>query len=520
MRHPYARPALLYAAWLGMFFTLLAQSWVSEDTYITLRVVDQFMHGNGLRWNATERVQAYTHPLWLLLHLPAAAMWDNLFQVNIALSLLTASAAVALVLLSFRKSLPVTLGLFMLPLFLSKCFIDYAGSGLETALSYLLFAVLGYVLIHLRRHPDFLLFFSLACALLLFNRFDHAVLIGPLALLIAWQERQTLRRPRGMIMAITGALPLMLWCGFALIYYGFIFPNTKYAKLDTGFALSDYLLQGVHYGFMWLAHDTLSLGVTLAGIAFAFRSRAPVFMALAIGVICNLAYIIYIGGDYMMGRFFAVPFFAGAWLLLACSPQRMRPDIVFAAVLAMAVAFASSAVVRDIRASCAECIPVRGRVIDAKWTFRTSTLFTQYWPPSMRTQPDYKFRYEGEKLAKQGPQTGKVMRYVGMTPFYAGRDSVFIDEMGLADPLLARMPARADRGFYVGHYRRRIPRGYVQAVQTGSLENMEKNLAAYYSRLRLITQGDLWDRQRLMTILRFNFGQYERYKLEFLRAAR
>jgi hypothetical protein len=48
---------------------------------------------------------------------------------------------------------------------------------------------------------------------------------------------------------------------------------------------------------------------------------------------------------------------------------------------------------------------------------------------------------------------------------------------------------------------------------------MDPDLAQYYNRLRFITQGPLWDEQRLITILRFNFGQYDHYKRSYLKNA-
>ena len=58
----------LKAALLGLFTILLLRTaWMCDDAYITLRTVDNFVEGYGLRWNVAERVQAFTHPLWLLL---------------------------------------------------------------------------------------------------------------------------------------------------------------------------------------------------------------------------------------------------------------------------------------------------------------------------------------------------------------------------------------------------------------------------------------------------------------------
>ena len=42
-------------------------AWISDDALITLRTALNITHGWGPGFNATESVQAYTHPLWFLL---------------------------------------------------------------------------------------------------------------------------------------------------------------------------------------------------------------------------------------------------------------------------------------------------------------------------------------------------------------------------------------------------------------------------------------------------------------------
>jgi arabinofuranosyltransferase len=520
IHHPYTRPALLYAAWLGMFFLLFFRSWVSEDAYITLRVVDNFVHGYGLRWNITERVQVYTHPLWLLLHLPFAMLWSNFYHLNMALSLFCASFAVAIVLLTFRKSASVTLACFMLPLFLSKCFVEYAGSGLETALSYLLFAILGYVLTHWREQRYFMLALSFCSALLLLNRLDHLLMIAPLFAYLSWRDPNRFFSPKNLSSMALGMLPLLSWFTFSLWYYGFLFPNTKYAKLDTGLPLSDYIYQGLQYGFIWLTQDTLSALLLLTTLVLAWRRGDAFQKALAVGILINVCYVVAIGGDYMMGRFFAFIFFVACWLFFSLMPTRIRPDILFAIFACIVTAAAASHIVRDIRDMCSACIPIKGRVLDASRTFGGNALFSQYWPPVMRSEGQYKFARDGKEAAKESPPPIKSLRYIGMFGFYAGPNVVLVDELALADPLLARLPARKGRAFYVGHYYRRVPHGYIDAVKTGDLSGMNPHLAQYYDKIRLITQGDLNSKERLLTILRFNLGEYEHIKFAYLKKPR
>ena len=45
-------------------------AWMSDDAHITLRTIRNFLAGVGLRWNLVERVQSYTHPLWLFVLSP------------------------------------------------------------------------------------------------------------------------------------------------------------------------------------------------------------------------------------------------------------------------------------------------------------------------------------------------------------------------------------------------------------------------------------------------------------------
>ena len=41
---------------------------------------------------------------------------------------------------------------------------------------------------------------------------------------------------------------------------------------------------------------------------------------------------------------------------------------------------------------------------------------------------------------------------------------------------------------------------------------MNPDLAQYYEKLALITQGELWDWERLKTILWFNLGAYDHWR--------
>src|SRR5689334_7951888 len=82
----------------AVFFVLLWRTaWVSDDAFITLRTLDNWWHGYGLRWNVAERVQTFTHPLWLLLLALPVGLSSSAFFATLAVSLAVSTAVLALV---------------------------------------------------------------------------------------------------------------------------------------------------------------------------------------------------------------------------------------------------------------------------------------------------------------------------------------------------------------------------------------------------------------------------------------
>ena len=115
---------------------LVRTAWTCDDAHITFRVVDNFLHGYGLRWNVAERVQGYTHPPWLFCLIPCAVIGHlplTAMLLGIGLTLATLYLLLTKVIHSWQG---VILASAML--LFSKAFIDYSTSGLENSLTYLL----------------------------------------------------------------------------------------------------------------------------------------------------------------------------------------------------------------------------------------------------------------------------------------------------------------------------------------------------------------------------------------------
>ncbi len=83
-----------------------------------------------------------------------------------------------------------------------------------------------------------------------------------------------------------------------------------------------------------------------------------------------------------------------------------------------------------------------------------------------------------------------------------------LDTCALADPLLARMPSVWNEDWRAGHFRRVIPTGYRESLQSGTNQLTDTWLAAYYDQIRLITRSaSLFSAARLKAIARMNEGK-------------
>src|SRR5260221_3366942 len=285
---------------------IVRAAWVSDDAYLTFRTIDNLIHGFGLRWNVAERVQAYTHPLWLLLLTPFAWLSGEVYFTSIAVSMTITLVMLWRVLRAWP--LDTTLApLGLLALLLSRAFIDYSTSGLENPLTHLLM-LLFYIEFLGRRRVARLATFA---SLLMLNRFDAGLLVLPALATAAWGTAV-----RDWIRLAAGFLPLFALEAFSLIYYGFPFPNTAYAKLQTGIPERELLAQGATYFEDSIRRDPITLLVIATALFIAAVSRRRGARPLAIGLVTYLAYAAWIGGDFMSGRLFTAPLLGAVLLLL------------------------------------------------------------------------------------------------------------------------------------------------------------------------------------------------------------
>ena len=271
-------------ALIGLVFVavLIRTAWISDDALITLRTVLNVTHGYGLTYNIAERVQTFTHPLWMALLTAAYTAIGNIYYATFALSMATSLAAFWLAVQ--RASSATRAVLVAVVLLFSRAFIDFSTSGLENPLSHMLLAAFVIRAVATRETGAGLPALWTLTSLLYLTRPDDVLVVAPALLAATWRAPTWGARARA---AAIGLLPAAAWTLGALAYFGFPFPNTAYAKLATGISARETWLQGGLYLVDSFDRDPLTMLAIGLGVFAGVASRG-LPRALAVGIVINL----------------------------------------------------------------------------------------------------------------------------------------------------------------------------------------------------------------------------------------
>ena len=286
--------------------------WLSDDAFASFRYARNWARGLGLVFNAHERVEGITNPLWTLglgvLSRCGLEIQDMAIGIGIA-----AYIGCALCLLRTcdfakereRDSLVPVGALLVVS---DPDWATFATGGLETSvfsLSILSSYLLAWEVKDLRKAGGLA---GLAAAITGMLRPDGALFVLPLAFAF-WGNRR-----KGLVSYLAVSLPLLgafhVW---RHNYYGSWLPNTYYAKS----ALVSWWSQGLVYlGYFALRHaavlgltSVLSLAVLFSAVANRRANRPslarsvshPLVVAWTMMLVYVLS-VVRVGGDFMYAR--------------------------------------------------------------------------------------------------------------------------------------------------------------------------------------------------------------------------
>ena len=232
-------------------------------------------------------------------------------------------------------------------------------------------------------------------------------------------------------------------------------------------------------------------------------------------MIAYLIYVLWIGGDFISGRFFAAPLFVSAAAIARFAPLAgvWRGALASTAVVAIGFCGIAPPFLSDDTYSRTE-LPPHG-IADERGVYYRQTGLLRYgekWqPPDMRLLEKYRFAIERGRRAVTSD-------FIGIQGYLAGGRINIIDFLPLADPMLARLPA--ERPWRVGHYPRTMPAGYFDSVQFDANRIVDPDLKLYYEELRILTRDPIWSRRRFRSIVLMNTGYFDELVRRYVQRGR
>lgn len=283
------------------YFTLI------DDAMISMRYAKHLAQGYGFVWNIGEPpVQGFTNLGWTLymafLHLmPIAASRISLLVMITSVLLLLGITVISYKICKqltpqseFGPMIAATITAFYYPL------VFWSLRGMEVGI--IIFLVYWSVLLVIKEpiNPKKAVLIGFLMAFAVIVRFDA---IPQIALIIGYAIYSHIIKRKESLVTIS---PIIVFAGLGLLgvllfqylYFGSIFPNTYYLKVE-GVSIIERMLIGLWVFVEYATRDFLALLlVIIAGLAvFSTLRRKEVYLLLAMFAI-QCAYSIYVGGDY------------------------------------------------------------------------------------------------------------------------------------------------------------------------------------------------------------------------------
>jgi len=255
---------------------------------------------------------------------------------------------------------------------------------------------------------------------------------------------------------------------------------------------------------------TLLTIFTVSGVGLLNKNKQH--KLIIAGVLIYLLYTIYIGGDFMSGRYFSTPLLACVALL---STMEFKPPKMYGLAIGLVLLVGIAPIFvtpersftfgvgddRDHRVFIDE-----HEISDERIVYTGLGFFERL---KKKSAPSTGYARDNWVYLPDQPTRVKVVGPLGMNSMTMGPNFHMIDLNSLADPLMTRMPLYNVNKWRIGHYRHVIPDGYLETIKTGENLIEDENIALYYDKLSFVIKGDLWDWQRIVEIWNLNTGKYD-----------
>lgn len=438
--------------------------WLCDDAYITFRYADNFLSGLGFVYNAGERVEGYTHFLWLCLI--TFAQWlgfapeSSVVWMGLSFYLLTLLLFLWIALRSrFANSLTIPFALIALALHYDIAI--WATGGLETSLFTFLVSLGVAVSCYADIGPKRQFLYSGATFLLAALTRPDGILFWGIGLLFL----ASVDLLKGSSLRVTAWLtflyvlpfllafvPYVLW---KLYFYGDVLPNTYYAKSAglSNFAQGFYYIWAYVRGYVstalivavipYFVHQWSSATGTVARekirCVLANPDTKAAIVAMALVLVYGVVFVAKVGGDFMYARFL-IPLVPLFYLVIGISLSGLlvrAPKLLNALLIAILLVVGVERRTRDgflqsIGAYTESQKSLSG-ILDEHW------FWTHDLVPGINLMGDQSAQGKLLRPFFEGADATVVLRAQNNLAYYA-KFRTCIEHAGLTDKYIAQLP--------------------------------------------------------------------------------
>lgn len=506
-------------------FVITILAWQSDDSYHGYVMAKHLVEGNGFVYNIGQRASASTGPLYTLIIALFYFITREMFFTSIAVNVLLSTAAFGIIIYAFCKSREQIILAFV-ALMASPAFVSYTTSGLENCL--LFFLVILFIKLYLSRESFTalpMLYLALIFAALAMARMDGVLMLIPAIVYVYLMKRKDVSFIGACGLTVLGLLPFILWEVFSTFYFGFPVPNTAYVKLGTDISKLEYIKKGIWYIYYTALNDITVLIIPAIFVLLAFLSRKWKYIHLGLGVMLYGLYVIYIGGDFMMGRHFTVLHIISAAGIIALMNEMAGDNIKKAAIYKKV--FTSAVVLGGVFSMTFAPFIGKEYLVNGKYAPGAAISDERaYYAPTTGLYANVRSLIKEGRMciedtwnarsvdeARENGWLGAITENSAGILVYYNSDIYLNDTYCLGDPFLSKLPAIKQEQWRVGHLRRECPEGYRESVMYGGNRIEDENLAKYYDIICEMTEGPLFSKDRIKTVIDWNLGKYD-YLLE------
>lgn len=491
-------------------------AWQSDDAYHAYIMAKNLVYGNGFVYNVGERVSASSCPLFTLVIAAGFFLFRRMFLVSLLICVIFSTLAYYIVMKYFCKNIKQVLFSFVV-LSGSSCFISYTTSGLENCLLFFLAALFLKLYFEKEKYGAGDLFkLALLVALIATTRMDAVLLVVPMVLYAYLAKRDNVSFIKAVGLGVAGLSPFIIWELFSLFYYGFAVPNTAFVKLGTGIPETEYLKRGIEYLLTSAMCDVLLIAIPVFAVLISILVKRMNYILCSAGIVLYIAYVVYIGGDFMLGRHFTVLFFMSLISLLDMNNHDFYAEAKKSAIEKAAAVIMVAGIICNLSSPVIATQFLFGYgnspISDERAGYFKYTSFINnaisYFKDGRMVIRDA-WNEDGIDEIREGGYPGGILKMVPGISIYYNSDLYLNDQYALGDPFLSKLPAVREDNWRIGHMWRDVPEGYYIAILYDGNAIEDPSLHEYLDIIWLITRGDLFDSKRIQAIIDINLGKYD-----------